>query len=145
MTRFKSAFIAKRRILPDGFYPTVLNYPVAEWLADFDFAFPAFFSGARRRAAAFLHTFSLVLPGDYFGGAPGAHVFCHCRVSPLFFAPLVQDQPRFPVHHRLHGDVFFTERCAVVGGAPSPPSSLFRPGTGFAFADAFRLLLVAHW
>jgi len=57
-------------------------------------------------------------------------------LSPLFFAPLVQDQPRFPVCDRLHGHDLFAEGRALVGGASSPPSPAFRPGAGFAFSDA---------
>src|SRR5207249_8641280 len=44
----------------------------------------------------------------------------------------------------IYGHVFLAEGRVVVGRASSPPSPLFRPGIGPAFAHALRLLLVAH-
>src|SRR5881394_560359 len=44
----------------------------------------------------------------------------------------------------FHWYDLFAEGRALVGGASPPPSPAFGPGTGFAFADAFRVFLVAR-
>src|SRR5260370_23779393 len=132
------------RILPDGFSFSIFVHTAPQRLANFCSAFLALCAHSPRVAADFLHALSLVLPGGLPGLAGGEDVFRHRGLSPLFFAPLVQDQPRVSVRNRVHGHDFFSEGRAVVGGASSPPSPAFRPGTGFAFANPFRILLVAR-
>src|SRR5437879_2933196 len=143
MTHFNSVREVDAEDLPDGCCSTIFIYPVAEWLADFHSSLPAFCPRSYRIAADLFHSVSLVLPGGLRGSAGGAHVFCNRGIPSLFFAPRVQDQPRVPVCHRVHGHVFFAEGRAVVGGASPAPSPLLRPGTGSPFADALRLFLVA--
>src|SRR5207245_4158232 len=92
----------------------------------------------------FFHAVPLVLRGHLPGAALRAHVLRDGGLSPLFFTPLVQDQPRVPVRDRLHGHDFFAEGRALVGSASPAPSPAFGPGTGSAFADAFWILLVAR-
>src|SRR6266481_2893239 len=144
----KDSFIKRlnmtRRILPDGFSFSLFVYTAPQWLADFPDSFVAFCTHSPGLTADFLHSVSLVLRGHLPGPAGGEDVFRDRGLSPLFFAPLVQDQPRFPVCDRVHGHDLFAEGRALVGGASSPPSPAFRPGAGFAFSDAIRLFLVAR-
>src|SRR6266852_8838109 len=138
-----SVSIWTRRILPDGFTFSIFVYTAAERLADFPASFFALCARSHRLAADFFHSVPLVLPGHLPGAAGRAHVLRHRGLSPLFFAPLVQDQPRVPVCDRVHGHDLFAEGRAVVGGASPPPSPAFGPGAGFALADALRIFLVA--
>src|SRR6266481_871294 len=139
-----SVSIWTRRILPDGFTFSIFVYTAAERFADFPASFFALCTRSPRLAADFFHSVPLVLPGHLPGAAGRAHVLRHRGLSPLFFAPLVQDQPRVPVCDRVHGHDLFPEGGAVVGGASSPPSPAFGPGTGFAFAHPYRVFLVAR-
>src|SRR6266850_1425440 len=132
-----------QRILPDGFSFSLFIHTAAERLADFASSFVAVCARAHRLPVDLFHAVSLVLRGRLSGAALRAHVLRDGGLSPLFFASLVQDQPRVSIRDRLHGHDFFAEGRALVGGASPAPSPAFGPGTGSAFAHAFRLFLVA--
>src|SRR5262249_56259160 len=86
----------------------------------------------------------LVLPGCGLRALRSAHVFRYRRISPLFFAPFVQDQPLVPVRDRLDGHVLLAERGAVVGAASPPPSPIFGPRRPPPLAHLIWFLVVAH-
>src|SRR5260370_25868508 len=112
--------LVTRRKLPDG-AALIIDSP-AEWFPHFGHSFVAVFSGSFCRVGGFLYSISLVLLGRVPGHFPCAHVFCDLRVPPLFFAPLFQDQPRFPIHDCvLHPFVLSKERSlgCVVSSASS--------------------------
>src|SRR6266446_5813346 len=133
-----------RRILPDGFSFSLFVHTAAERLADFADSFFAFWDHSPRLAADFLHSLSLGLPGGVPRLAGREDVLRHRGLSPLFLAPLVQDQPRVSIRDRVYGHDLFAEGRAVVGGTSPSPSPAFGSGTRFAFAHAFRLFLVAR-
>ena len=91
-----------------------------------------------------LHPFSLVLPGSLPGTFGRAHVFRYRGISPLLFAPRVQDQPRISVRDRVYGHELRAKGRVVVGGASSAPPPPFRPGAGSALTNAVWIFLVAR-
>src|SRR5207248_5680639 len=80
-----------RRILSDGFSFSLFVYTTPERLADFRSPFLAFCAHSHRLAANLLHPISLVLPGGMPRPAGREDVLRHGGLSPLFFAPIVQN------------------------------------------------------
>src|SRR5713101_9247651 len=97
---------------------------------------------ASGRVVDFLDSFSVVVPACLRRGVFGADVLCDRGISPLFFAPVVQDQPVVSIRDCVHGYFFFAEGSVMVGGASPAPSPLQRSGRGSALADAVRIFLV---
>ena len=78
---------------------------------------------------------SLVVSGGLPGALLRAHVFRDRRLSPLFFAPLVQNQPGVPVHHGAGRHQLDAKGRALVGRQSPAPSPLFGYRRRPAFAD----------
>src|SRR5260370_35005270 len=89
------------RILPDGFSFSLFVYTAPERLADFPHSFFPLCAHSPPLAADFLYAVSLLLPGDLPGTAGRANVLRNRWLSSLFFAPLLQDQPRASVRNRV--------------------------------------------
>src|ERR1700733_12637513 len=93
---------------------------------------------------SFLCSISFVLRDHLRRSGFRADVLGHRRLSPVFFASLVQDEPRVSVCDRLYGDDLRAKGRALVGGASPASSSLFGSGRGFALADVVWVFLVPH-
>src|SRR4029077_19435554 len=87
-----------------------------------DGALLAFFCCSSGLPGGILLKVPLVLLGYLPGRLLHSHVFCDCRLSPIFFASFVQDEPRVPIRNGLSRHHVHAERRALVGGqSPASP------------------------
>ncbi len=104
-------------------------------------SFLSFFCRSSGLLGGILFKVPLVLLDYLPGGLLHPHVFCDRRISPLFLASFVQNEPRVPIRNGLSRHHVYAEGRALVGRQSSASPSLFGHGRGPALPYIARLSL----
>src|SRR5271165_6306605 len=105
---------------PNGFTRFIDTF--AEWIPHFPSPGHAFRNDSHFGYRHIFRALSLVVSRGVPGAWRRANVFRYRGLSPLFCAPLVQDQPGVSIRDCVPGDDFRAKGSAVVGGTSPAPS-----------------------